>query len=60
MTRMRNLIGVGYPMTAGIMSRSTPSPAVMKKAVDALGTPEKPKSSAKKRHGKGKGNKKGK
>lgn len=56
MTRLRNLVGVGYPMTAGIMSRSTPSPTVMKKAIDELGTPEHPKhghrpKKGKKKHG---------
>jgi hypothetical protein len=43
MTRLRAGLGVQYPMTASIMSRSTPSPQVMKKAEEELGTPEKPK-----------------
>jgi len=32
-----------YPPSAGVMSRSTPSPYIMKKAIDEFGTPDSPK-----------------
>lgn len=36
-----------YPPSAGVMSHSTPSPFVMKKAIDEFGTPEHPKKKKK-------------
>jgi hypothetical protein len=44
-TRLRAGIMMGnYPMSAGVaMSRSTPSPAFVEKAVKELGSPDKPK-----------------
>jgi hypothetical protein len=44
-TRLRAGIMMGnYPMSAGVaMSRSTPSPAFVKKAIEELGSPEHPK-----------------
>lgn len=36
-----------YPPSAGVMSRSTPAPFIMKKAVDEFGTPEHPKKKKK-------------
>jgi hypothetical protein len=52
-TRLRNGIMMGaYPMTAAGMSRSTPSPAFVQKAIDTFGTPEHPnkKKRRKKKH----------
>lgn len=55
-TRLRAGIMMGnYPMSAGVaMSRSTPSPAFVKKAIDELGTPSKPKKKHKRKKKKGK------
>lgn len=38
-----------YPPSAGVMSRSTPSPSIMKKAIEEFGTPEHPKKKKKKK-----------
>jgi hypothetical protein len=38
-----------YPPSAGVMSRSTPSPFIMGKAEKEFGTPEKPKKHKKKK-----------
>ena len=44
MTRLRAGIMAGnYPMTASVMSHSTPHPEIVKKAEKELGTPDKPK-----------------
>jgi hypothetical protein len=55
-TRLRNGIMMGnYPMSAGVMSRSTPSPEFVKKAIKELGSPEHPlKKKHKKKKKKGK------
>lgn len=36
-----------YPPSAGVMSRSTPEPFVMKKALDEFGSPDHPKKKKK-------------
>lgn len=38
-----------YPPTAGVMSRSTPSPFIMKKAIEEFGCPEHPKKRKRKK-----------
>lgn len=38
-----------YPPPAGVMSRSTPPPFIMKKAIEEFGTPEHPKKKKKKK-----------
>lgn len=55
-TRLRAGIMMGnYPMSAGVaMSRSTPSPAFVKKAIDELGSPNSPKKKHKRKKKKGK------
>jgi len=50
MTRLRaGIMSGAYPMTASIMSRSTPHPELVKKAVKELGSPEKSKKHKKKK-----------
>jgi len=47
-TRLRAGIMMGnYPMTAAGMSRSTPHPEFVKKAIQTFGSPEHPKKSKK-------------
>jgi hypothetical protein len=50
-TRLRAGIMMGnYPMSAGVaMSRSTPNPEFVKKAIEEFGTPHHPKKKKKKR-----------
>lgn len=49
-TRLRDGWARGnYPPSAGIMSRSTPSPYIMNKAEVEFGTPEHPKKKHKKK-----------
>jgi hypothetical protein len=43
-----------YPPTASVMSRSTPIPFIMDKAVKEFGTPEKPKPKRKRKKRKSK------
>jgi hypothetical protein len=51
-TRLRAGIMMGnYPMTAAGMSRSTPHPEFVKKAIDTFGSPEHPKKKKKKKKG---------
>lgn len=51
-TRLRAGIMMGnYPMTAAGMSRSTPHPEFVKKAIDVFGSPEHPKKKKKRKKG---------
>lgn len=50
MTRLRAGMLMGnYPMTASVMSHSTPHPEIVKKAEKELGTPKKKKKHKKKK-----------
>jgi hypothetical protein len=55
-TRLRAGIMMGnYPMSAGVaMSRSTPHPEFVKKAIEEFGSPDQPKKKKKKKKKKGK------
>jgi len=55
MTRIRAGLPNQYPMPADVMSRSTPSPEVMKMAIAKFGTPGRKKKSSKKSSKKKKG-----